>query len=151
MSKPSIKETMQQALKAIEQYAAMDLDNIKPSMLLVYNLRQAIKDCEQAETQESVGEVVEHETSSGDSVCFGEIDAQLVHIGDKLYTHPKPQQNNMKVSIIIIIYTMIIAAIGLVMGVGINVEDANNKCYQQAIKHNAAEYNSTTGVFEWLK
>jgi len=50
MSKQSIKETMQQSLEAIEQYPAMDLDNIKPSRLLAYNLRQAIEEytsCEQ--------------------------------------------------------------------------------------------------------
>jgi len=59
--------------------------------------------------------------------------------------------NNIKITIVTIIYTIFIAALGLVMGVGINVEDANNKCRQQAISHHAAEYNFATGEFKWLK
>jgi len=55
------------------------------------------------------------------------------------------------VGMIIIAYTIIVAGYGFAKGVDAEREDANNKCYQQAIKHNAAEYNSTTGVFEWLK
>jgi len=59
--------------------------------------------------------------------------------------------NNIKSSIVAVAYTMFIAVLGLVMGVGINVEDANNKCRQQAISHHAAQYNATTGEFKWLK
>jgi len=96
MSEQTIKETMQQALDVLLSFRHTAYGAGKSSnYLAVKNLREAIKDCEQAEAQEPVGEVVEHETSSGDSVCFGEIDAQLVHIGDKLYTHPKPQHNKL--------------------------------------------------------
>jgi len=59
--------------------------------------------------------------------------------------------DNIKITIVTIIYTIFIAVLGLVMGVGINVEDANNKCQQQAINHHAAQYNATTGDFKWLK
>jgi len=108
MSKQTVKATMQHATQALDDwlniYAEELCDHEKVALArkriedsggtlayiagITQNLREAIKDCEQAEAKEPVGEVVEHETSSGDSVCFGEIDTQLVHIGDKLYTHP---------------------------------------------------------------
>jgi len=59
--------------------------------------------------------------------------------------------HNMKESIVVIAYSMVMAALGFAMGFGIGVEDGNNKCHQQAVKHHVAEHNATTGVFEWLK
>jgi len=59
--------------------------------------------------------------------------------------------DDMNAVIITIIYTIMIAALGLVMGVGVKVEDVNIKCHQQAIEHHAAQFNATTGAFEWLK
>jgi len=60
-------------------------------------------------------------------------------------------EDNMKALIGITIYTIMIATFGLVMGVGVNVEDVKSRCYQQAIEHHAAQYNATDGSFEWLK
>jgi len=49
------------------------------------------------------------------------------------------------------VFTLIVAVFCFVVGIGVNLEDINNRCYQQAIEHHAAEYNATTGEFEWLK